>query len=658
MRDGWRQTALGSLAVAIACGLAAWGGIALTIETERIAAIWVANGLLLGLLLVSEPRVRPYWIIAAWTGNVAANLLNGDAPLTASLLALCNTLEVLIALRATSAVLRRAADLLKSAVLWRFFFGALILAPAVSGACGAVILFVLHQHSLLDSFRIWFAADALGIAVMTPLVLALRPSELIGMVRTQSLPRIIWPLALACVVAMFVFAQSTYPFVFMVLPPLLLVALRLGFSGAAICVFLIACIALVFTIQGTGPFTLVPDQSMTAQVVALQCLLATMIVTSYPLCSVLAVRQQLLTEVAASGERFRAIAENSNDIIVVADRAGVRQYVSPAVETILGFTADEIVGTKGAWMVHPDDVARFAAGVKQLSQGHDRTVGSFRMRRKDGEYVWLETSTKQLRDSVTGELRGWLSTVRDISARKRVDRLKDEFISTVSHELRTPLTSLLGALGLVASGQFDPSSPKVTRLIDMAKANGERLARLVNDILDFEKLSSGAMRLDPRPCSVDEIVQRAVAANQHYGDRLGVTFRTHLAAATHIHVDPDRFEQVLANLLSNAAKFSHRGGVVDVSTSSRQSRCVISVRDYGIGIPAAFKQAIFDRFSQADSSDQRARGGTGLGMAIAKHLTEQMGGALSFESEEGAGTVFHVEFSVLDLGSRTGTSGS
>jgi signal transduction histidine kinase len=183
----------------------------------------------------------------------------------------------------------------------------------------------------------------------------------------------------------------------------------------------------------------------------------------------------------------------------------------------------------------------------------------------------------------------------------------------------------------------------------MAKSNGIRLAKLVDDILDFEKVSSGNMQFQLRAHAVDVLIESSVNANRVYAMQFDVGLRVRQRApGTLISVDGDRFQQVMSNLLSNAAKFSKRGGQVEIDAAVNAGLCRISVADHGCGIPVAFRSNLFERFAQADSSDRRAQGGTGLGMAIAKRLTEGMAGTLSYESEEGQGTTFHLEFALAN----------
>ena len=234
---------------------------------------------------------------------------------------------------------------------------------------------------------------------------------------------------------------------------------------------------------------------------------------------------------------------------------------------------------------------------------------------------------------------------RDITERKKVERLKSEFVSTVSHELRTPVTSITGALGLMAGGVAGQFSDQARKLVEIAYRNSERLVRLVNDILDIDKIESNRMCLDLRPVDVEPLVQQVVEANRTFAAQYQVELVAEggLAAAK-IYVDVDRLVQVLTNLVSNAAKFSPPHASVVIATLVREGSVRIAVTDHGPGIPEEFHSRIFAKFSQADASDARRKGGTGLGLSIAKALTERLGGRIGFDSTRGRGTTFYVEF--------------
>jgi len=232
---------------------------------------------------------------------------------------------------------------------------------------------------------------------------------------------------------------------------------------------------------------------------------------------------------------------------------------------------------------------------------------------------------------------------RDISERKRVERMKTDFISLVSHELRTPLTSIRGALGLVAGGVAGELPETARGLVDIASRNSDRLARLVNDILDVERIESEQMGFRLAPQDLAALAKQAVEANQTYGHLYGVSLRIVDADRALVRVDADRMQQVLGNLLSNAVKFSPRGGVVEVGVTARNGRVRLRVVDRGKGISPEFREWIFEKFTQADATSTRQHGGTGLGLSISKAIVEKHGGRIWFETTPIQGTTFFVE---------------
>ena len=290
------------------------------------------------------------------------------------------------------------------------------------------------------------------------------------------------------------------------------------------------------------------------------------------------------------------------------------------------------ISDSGLWdPMGPRDVV-----LEDRLQHHRLGVGSFEQELSDGRFILIGESR-----TPNG---GRISTHTDITALKRVDRLKDEFISMVSHELRTPLTSIKGSLDLLSAGVTEAQTAGSDRLVDIAKRNADRLLLIVNDILDAQKIETGDMRYDLRPVELMPLVKRSVAANEIFGDKYRVSFLLkEEVAGARVDVDVQRFDQVLANLLSNAAKFAPNGSVVDVVARRRNGDVRVSVHDEGPGIPDEFHDRVFERFWQADTSDSRSAAGTGLGLSISKKIVEGMGGQISFESDEGGGCTFHLD---------------
>ncbi|WP_286221452.1 sensor histidine kinase [Marinobacter apostichopi] len=239
----------------------------------------------------------------------------------------------------------------------------------------------------------------------------------------------------------------------------------------------------------------------------------------------------------------------------------------------------------------------------------------------------------------------WLIT-EDISAQKKADRLKNEFISTVSHELRTPLTSISGSLGLLANNAVGQLPEKASKLANIAYRNSRQLALLINDLLDVEKLAAGKMPfvLDEYP--LPQMIRECAENMEPYARDRDVRINIGHLEDAQVQVDQHRFHQAVTNLLSNAIKFSPRDTRVDIFTESREGCVRLCIRDHGEGIAPEFRERIFQKFSQADASDRRANGGTGLGLAITRELMVNMKGTVDYASTPGEGAVFWLELPV------------
>jgi signal transduction histidine kinase len=245
--------------------------------------------------------------------------------------------------------------------------------------------------------------------------------------------------------------------------------------------------------------------------------------------------------------------------------------------------------------------------------------------------------------------RGILRAVRYATERKRLERLKDEFVSTVSHELRTPLTSISGSLGLLMGNAAGSLPPPMGRLLAIAYNNCQRLVRLINDILDIEKIEAGRMGFNFSRVAVRSLATQAIEANRGFAEGYGVRVRLEEGdAPADVRADPDRLLQVVTNLLSNAIKFSPAGGEVVVAIEKTADTVRLTVRDHGPGIPADFRPLIFEKFAQADAGDARQKGGSGLGLSIVKQIVDRLSGEVGFTDAPGGGTIFFVQLPCWD----------
>ena len=351
-----------------------------------------------------------------------------------------------------------------------------------------------------------------------------------------------------------------------------------------------------------------------------------------------------LAALRISEERWAFALEGSGDSIYDCDITKGKVQIATRWKEMLGYTNAEIGDDVSEWVqrVHPDDANRVIEKVQEVLEGQIRGFeGEYRLRHKNGHYLWVLDRGMVVQRDENGVPLRMVGTHTNITQRKQVDRIKTEFISTVSHELRTPLTSIRGSLGLLEAGVLGALPAKALEMVRVANKNSQRLITLVNDILDMDKLLSGKMTMQSMPVNLSEVIAQAVEANTAYAANYQVRFSTSSVSDNSIVIgDANRLMQVMTNLLSNAAKFSHTGGVVDILQIKTGAFQRVEVEDRGEGIPIAFQPRLFEAFSQADSDNTRRQGSTGLGLNISKKLIEQMGGEVGYTTEINCGTTF------------------
>lgn len=343
--------------------------------------------------------------------------------------------------------------------------------------------------------------------------------------------------------------------------------------------------------------------------------------------------------------RQEAIFEGAKDGMLTVNQSGSIETLNGAAAAMTGYARNDLIRRDigSLFEVAPDQGNKetFLRRLAQRSRESGGDVIELIARRKDGTLFPCDVAISSVK---LGEGQAFVAIVRDTTERRRVEQMKSEFVSTVSHELRTPLTSIAGSLGLIQGGAAGEVSEKAARLIEIARDNSQRLVRLINDILDMEKLEAGRMEFVLQPLVLASFLNQAIEANLGYAQQYSVSVVLEpVPANATVIADPDLLMQVMANLISNAAKFSETGGEVVVRTLSLDRRWRISVADRGSGIPKAFRSRIFGKFAQAEASDDRQKGGTGLGLSIVREIVYRMGGEISFDTEVGVGTTFHVD---------------
>lgn len=337
-----------------------------------------------------------------------------------------------------------------------------------------------------------------------------------------------------------------------------------------------------------------------------------------------------------SMRQFQSAFENAPIAKAVVGLDGRWLWVNAAVCDLLGYTERQLLQTDFQTLTHPEDIDADLEEIRQLLAGaRSHYDMEKRYIRSDGMVVWGHLSVALVKDE-TGAPLHFISQIVDITEQRELARMKSEFVATVSHELRTPLTSILGAIGLLTSSAPEELSDEANRLLYIAEQNGKRLSDLINDILDFEKYSSGQVQLDISQERIPDLLEETVLANLPYADKFGVRFVLDAVdRSLRCAVDRRGFQQIMANLLSNAAKFADEGSAIRVGAEPAGGFVRISVVNQGAGIPAESRDALFQPFSQIERSSSRKRGGTGLGLSICRQIVEQLGGEIGFESQDG-----------------------
>jgi PAS domain S-box-containing protein len=360
-------------------------------------------------------------------------------------------------------------------------------------------------------------------------------------------------------------------------------------------------------------------------------------------------RSEALARVRLLSERQAAMFDGGVDGMMLLDARGYILRLNPSVIRMFGYSSEELIGQHNTELMDvPFDLETSQAWLDQVGKAGLDGAGrrhEFIGRRKDGTTFATEVAVSRVSE---GEDRRYVAAIRDISAFKRAEQMKNEFVSTVSHELRTPLTSIAGSLGLLSAGAVGQLNEKAARLVGIAHSNCERLIRLINDILDIEKIESGKMHFAEEEVDIGALIEWTIAANRSLADSKEVELVAETPAErVLVRGDTDRLEQLLTNLVSNAIKHSPTGGTVDVAATTGSTRIAIDVMDRGAGIPEEFRSRIFGKFAMADTSDTRAKGGSGLGLSIAREIAHHHGGTILFQDRPGGGTIFRAELPVL-----------
>lgn len=349
-------------------------------------------------------------------------------------------------------------------------------------------------------------------------------------------------------------------------------------------------------------------------------------------------RQQAELTIRRSEEQLRLITDALPILIAYVDKQQRYRYNNRTYENWFERSRSDFLGLHLREVAGENNYQKMLPYIKTVLSGQAVTFET-QIANNNGSERWISATYIPDLDK-NGEVKGFFAMVDDITERKAIEQMKSEFVSVASHEMRTPLTSIHGVLKLMAAGHLGDFSPRSQEMIDIALRNTDRLIRLLDDVLDLERMEFGRETLVKQYCSNEDLIQQAIASIKAIAQQQEITLETEITPLE-LWIDPDRILQTLINLLSNAIKFSAPGSKVLISSELGDNEVIFKVRDWGRGIPGDRLESIFERFQQVDGSDSRQKGGTGLGLAICRHIVEKHGGQIRVESQLGWGSTFY-----------------
>jgi diguanylate cyclase (GGDEF)-like protein/PAS domain S-box-containing protein len=444
-------------------------------QAGGVTILWPTNGLLLGILLCTPRRQWPVYLAVGFVIDLVTNLSLSFYFWPSTYFAGCNMLEAGLAAVLMYRSISPKPDLTQRRQLVRLILYGVLLAPAVATFCAQFNPAVARSVPLFVSFKLWFIADALGIAVMTPLYLSFHQKRRFS---GRSWLEVAGLLTMLSGATLAVFAQTRVPLLFLLLLILLLLGVRLRLAGSAIGLLIISIVGGYFTIAGRGPTMLIRNATDSKRELALQFFIAISMLVLYTVEVVLAESERLQTELQRSESRFRLLAEASNDVIVLSDLSGERHYISPAVTAVLGWQPKELLSQDYHQLVHPDDASNFATLMENCREGRPVETLAYRCRKKDGSYLWVEASIRLYRDEATGQPLGFVNVVRNISSRKAAD---DEL--NLAFSMVASLAMEDGLTGIANRRQFDDTMDRELR---RARRDGSLLSLLMIDVDNFK----------------------------------------------------------------------------------------------------------------------------------------------------------------------------
>ena len=470
------------VAVGIVFGLLSAIARYISESSGHIFSFCAADGVLAAFLL---RRLRNRWwplLVAAWAGDLVSILVVLGYPLAmGGTLAFCNVLESALAALLLQRSMRRERDLASPAMMLRFLLFVVLLAPAISGLLASICYHLSVGAGILFIFTRWFPPYALGMAVMTPLTLALGNPDMRKLFGRQRVLPTAGLLLMTFAATVLVFRQLHYSLIFLLLPLLMLVVFKVGILGAVIATFEILGVGAFYTLQGRGPFWMTQASTMRTSVLLLQCAILVLLLSIVPFAATLERQHQLRTRLRLGIQRYQLLADNSRDIVVLVNLEGRRLYVSPAIQEVLGWSQEEWTGQAASDFMHHEDQGAFQRLLREMLRGEDHRTFRYRMRHKNGSYLWMEANIRALPLEATGSVPAFVANVRDIT-----ERVESEQRLAQAHEQIQQQAERDSLTQLANRRCFDAALEKEWR---RGRRTGNPIALLMVDVDHFKSVN-------------------------------------------------------------------------------------------------------------------------------------------------------------------------
>ena len=422
--------------------LAAWISLLADAGADGEAALWWPNAILLSVLLLNRRERWPAIFLTGFLANVVMHLVVRDSIAVSLALSGCDMLEAGISAFPFARTTQGAIRFSRPRELLRLCFVGGVIAPGVSSVIAATVYRLLHSPVPPRFGLHWFFSNALGVVTITPIILSFFDSELPALLRRERVKETAYLIGLMFICTYLVFHHTSFPLFFILFPPLLLLVVRLGMGVGMVGVIIIGAFSAVYAIQHRGPMAMIQGISWQRQVFLIQVLLASAVICVALVAVVLNERRMLEQAARKSEQLYRLLAENSRDIIVLTDLSHRREYISPAVQWMMGWDPRELTGTTYQdSIVHPDDIPAMTATLEALKSGEPAKSLTYRCMKKDGTYLWMEANISLYCDRVTGEPIGYVNVVRNVAERKAAEeRLQDAYLALETLASVDPLT--------------------------------------------------------------------------------------------------------------------------------------------------------------------------------------------------------------------------